>query len=88
MAFNKTEKSALLTVKGVGETVIGRLEQMGIDSIFKLAQANPQDIIEQAASLTGSTCWKNSPHAKAAITNAVDFANKQLQKRSDLNIID
>ena len=88
MAFNKTEKSALLTVKGVGETVIGRLEQMGIDSIFKLAQANPQDIIEQAASLTGSTCWKNSPQAKAAITNAVDFANKQLQERSDLNITD
>ena len=88
MAFNKTEQSALLTVKGVGETVIGRLEQMGIDSISKLAQANPQDIIEQAASLTGSTCWKNSPQAKAAITNAVDFANKQLQERSDLNITD
>ena len=45
MAFNKTEKSALLTVKGVGETVIGRLEQMGIDSISKLAQANPQEIL-------------------------------------------
>lgn len=88
MAFNKTERSALLTVKGVGETVIGRLEQIGIDSISKLAQANPQHIIEQAASLTGSTCWKNSPQAKAAITNAVDFANKQLQKRSDLNITD
>lgn len=80
MAFTKTEKAALLTVKGVGEKVIMRLEQMGIDSLDKLALANPQDITEQAASLVGSSCWKNSPQAKAAITMAVDFARGKIQK--------
>ena len=80
MAFTETEKAALLTVKGVGEKVIRRLEQMGIDSLDKLALANPQDITEQAASLVGSSCWKNSPQAKAAITMAVDFARGKIQK--------
>lgn len=80
MAFTETEKAALLTVKGVGEKVIMRLEQMGIDSLDKLALANPQDITGQAASLVGSSCWKNSPQAKAAITMAVDFARGKIQK--------
>ena len=80
MAFTETEKAALLTVKGVGEKVIMRLEQMGIDSLDKLALANPQDITEQAASLVGSSCWKNIPQAKAAVTMAVDFARGKIQK--------
>lgn len=74
MAFSANEKAALLTVKGVGEKVIMRLEQMGIDSLDKLAQADPQDITAQAAALVGSNCWKNSPQAKTAITMAVVFA--------------
>lgn len=32
MAFTKEEKQSLLALKGVGETVIKRLEQIGIDS--------------------------------------------------------
>ncbi|MCO6513891.1 MAG: helix-hairpin-helix domain-containing protein [Snodgrassella sp.] len=76
------KKPGLLTVKGVGEKVILRLEQMGIDSLAKLAQANPQDITEQAASLVGSSCWKNSPQAKAAISMAVDFARRNIENLS------
>ncbi|PIT11285.1 hypothetical protein BHC46_03105 [Snodgrassella alvi] len=60
MAFNVTDKAALLTVKGGGEKVILRLEQMGIDSLAKLAQANLQDITGRVASLVGSSCKKNS----------------------------
>ncbi|MCO6506767.1 MAG: helix-hairpin-helix domain-containing protein [Snodgrassella sp.] len=82
MAFNATGKAGLLTVKGVGEKVILRLEQMGIDSLAKLAQANPQDITEQAASLVGSSCWKNSPQAKAAISMVVDFARRNIANQS------
>lgn len=58
MAFNVTDKAALLTVKGGGEKVILRLEQMGIDLLAKLAQANLQDITEQAASLIGTVAGK------------------------------
>ncbi|WP_239364445.1 helix-hairpin-helix domain-containing protein [Snodgrassella communis] len=76
------KKPGLLTVKGVGEKVILRLEQMGIDSLAKLAQTNPQDITEQAASLVGSSCWKNSPQAKAAISMSVDFARRNIANQS------
>ena len=74
MPFSQTEHSALLTLKGVGPTVIARLEQMGIDSLALLSQANTSDILAQASAVTGSTCWKNSPQARAAINTAIEFA--------------
>ena len=79
MPFSDTERSALLTVKGVGNTVIQRLEQMGIDSLFILSTANAEDITSQAAAMLNATCWKNSPQAKAAINNAIQFAKVYCQ---------
>lgn len=72
--FPVDERDALLALKGVGPTVVQRLEQMGIASLRQLAAAEPSDIVAGAAGLTGSTCWKNSPQARAAIQSAVDFA--------------
>ena len=74
MAFSPTECTALLALKGVGPTVITRLEQMGIDSLAELGRSDVTDILAQASAALGSTCWKNSPQARAAITAAVDLA--------------
>lgn len=74
MPFPQTEHNALLALKGVGPTVIARLEQMGIDSLAVLSQASTSDILAQASAVTGSTCWKNSPQARAAINTAIEFA--------------
>ncbi|MBG8561095.1 MULTISPECIES: hypothetical protein [Pseudomonas] len=74
MAFSPTERTALLALKGVGPTVITRLEQMGIDSLAELGRSDVTDILAQASAALGSTCWKNSPQARAAITAAVDLA--------------
>lgn len=74
MAFSPTERTALLALKGVGPTVITRLEQMGIDSLAELGRSDITDILAQASAALGSTCWKNSPQARAAITAAVDLA--------------
>ena len=74
MPFPHEERQALLSVKGVGPTVLARLEQMGIHSLALLAAANTQDIVQTAAALVGSSCWKNSPQARAAIQAAIDFA--------------
>ncbi|WP_278929500.1 helix-hairpin-helix domain-containing protein [Pseudomonas qingdaonensis] len=74
MAFSPTELTALLALKGVGPTVITRLEQMGIDSLAELGRSDVTDILAQASAALGSTCWKNSPQARAAITAAVDLA--------------
>lgn len=74
MAFAPDERTALLALKGVGPTVITRLEQMGIDSLAQLSQADVSDILAQASAALGSTCWKNSPQARAAISAAVQLA--------------
>lgn len=77
MPFTETQTASLLAVKGVGKTVLQRLQQMGLDDVAKLAAANPADMLRQGALLTGSSCWKNSPQAKAAITAAVAWAQAQ-----------
>ncbi len=75
--FSADERDALLALKGVGPTVVQRLEQMGIASLRQLAATEPSAIVAGAAGLTGSTCWKNSPQARAAIQSAVDFARSR-----------
>ncbi|BAV77339.1 RecA/RadA recombinase [Pseudomonas chlororaphis subsp. aurantiaca] len=74
MPFSLEERQALLKVKGVGETVVARLEQLGIDSLAQLARADALDIVTQASALVGSSCWKNSPQARAAIQAAIALA--------------
>lgn len=74
MPFTVEERQALLKVKGVGATVISRLEQIGIDSLDQLARADALEIVTQASALVGSSCWKNSPQARAAIQAAIAMA--------------
>jgi predicted RecB family nuclease len=71
MAFSAVEKNALLSVKGVGPTVIKRFEEIGIDSFEKLAAQDAKTIAEMVASMLKTTCWKNSPQALAAIEGAI-----------------
>jgi len=76
--FHKTERAALLKVKGVGETVIKRFEEIGIDTFEQLAKYNSSEIAEKVASMLRTTCWKNSPQAKAAINAAIEKAKNGL----------
>jgi nucleotidyltransferase/DNA polymerase involved in DNA repair len=72
MPFLLEDRQILLAVKGVGPTVIQRLEAMGFQSLQQLADGDATEILAQGASLTGSSCWKNSPQAKAAIEGAIN----------------
>ncbi|MDD2926542.1 TfoX/Sxy family protein [Rhodoferax sp.] len=74
MPFSESDRKVLLAVKGVGPTVVKRLEQLGYASLAQLSQADARDIVVRAASLLGSTCWKNSPQANAAIAEAITAA--------------
>jgi predicted RecB family nuclease len=82
MPFSISERQTLLAVKGVGPTVVARLEQMGIENLAHLAKANALDIVSNAAKLLGSTCWKNSPQARAAIQSAAAQAAQSTQPAS------
>ena len=75
--FSTEERDALLALKGVGPTVVQRQEQMGIASLHQLAASESSEIVGSAAGLTGSSCWKNSPQARAAIQAAIDLARSR-----------
>lgn len=76
MAFSKEEKKELLKVKGVGETVVKRLEQIGITSMELLAKSTVEEVTEIVADVLQTTCWKNSPQSKNAINGAIECAKK------------
>ena len=78
MKFSEPEKEALLAVKGVGPTVVKRFEEIGISSLAELATYNADDIAERVAQMLRTTCWKNSPQAKAAINAAIERAKAGL----------
>lgn len=84
MAFPSDQRQQLLAVKGVGSTVVDRLEKIGFDSLDALAEANVDGIVAQIAAMVGTTCWKNSPQARATIAGAIAEAMRarDVQQRS------
>ncbi|MBV4507363.1 MULTISPECIES: helix-hairpin-helix domain-containing protein [Pseudomonas] len=78
MAFSADERAVLLAVKGVGPTVVQRLEQLGYGSLARLAEADALQIVTEAAGLVGSSCWRNSPQARGAIQAAIARAREHL----------
>ncbi|MDX5976882.1 helix-hairpin-helix domain-containing protein [Vreelandella alkaliphila] len=76
MAFSDAERDALLSVKGVGPTALKRFEEIGIDSFTELAARQVDEIAEMVAAMLHTTCWKNSPQAKAAISAAITKAQE------------
>lgn len=80
MSFSLRERNILLAVKGVGPTVVKRLEEMGYNNLEKLASADMLEIVSHGAAMTGSTCWKNSPMAKAAVSGAIAAAQKAVSE--------
>ena len=78
MPFSDEEAQSLLAVKGIGKTVLQRLQQMSLDDVATLAAADLDDVLEQGTKLTGSTCWKNSPQAKGAVSAAITWAKQKI----------
>ncbi|KAF1068754.1 MAG: hypothetical protein GAK45_01276 [Pseudomonas citronellolis] len=76
MAFSKDERDALLALSGVGPTVLKRLEEMGLDNFSRLSESDAESILRAGAALTGSSCWKNSPQARAAIAAVLQRAGQ------------
>lgn len=74
MAFSADERAILLAVKGVGPTVVQRLEQVGIEDLAALARQDAGAVCAAASALVGSTCWRNSPQARGAIAAAIETA--------------
>lgn len=76
MPFSEHERAQLLALKGVGSTVIQRLQDMGFASLAELRGVSADDILQAGAQLTASTCWKNSPQARAAVEAILELARR------------
>ena len=77
MSFSQHERQLLLALKGVGPTVIARLEQIGFSSLRQLAGQQAAAITWQVAQAIGSSCWHNSPQARQAIAQIIALAQEQ-----------
>lgn len=73
--FPAAECEPLLALKGVGPTVVRRLEQTGHAPLATLAGTDPHEIVWRIDALFTSSCWRNSPQALRAITAVVGWAN-------------
>ena len=78
MPFTDEEVQSLLAVKGIGKTVLQRLQQIGLDDVATLAAADLDDVLEQGAQLTGLNLLENSPQAKAAVSAAITWAKQKI----------
>lgn len=76
MGFSATEREKMLTLKGVGATVVARLEQIGFSSLSQLTGEDPAVVTKQISQIMGSTCWHNSPQARGAIQAVIELAQK------------
>jgi hypothetical protein len=72
--FSPQEKVKMLALKGVGITVVSRLEQLGYSSLAQLAGQDPAFITKLISDMIGSTCWHNSPMARRSIQAVIDLA--------------
>lgn len=76
MGFSQVETEQLLAIKGVGPTVVKRLEAIGFSSLADLAGVEPAAINRTVAQMLNASCWANSPLARQAIVSVVELANR------------
>ncbi|MFB9884957.1 hypothetical protein [Balneatrix alpica] len=79
MGFSVHEKEKMIALKGVGATVVARLEQIGFSSLSQLAEEDPADVTKQISQMMGSTCWHNSPQARGAIQAIITLAQESVE---------
>lgn len=75
-AFSDDERAAMRAIKGVGPTVIARLEALGFHRLAQLADEDAAVVTQRIARQLGTTCWRNSPQARAAIQAVIDLARR------------
>lgn len=71
--FPQHERRLLLSTRGLGEVVIGRLETAGIDSLGALRALGPERVLEQV----GQGAWRNRRRALARALAAAAHTHEE-----------
>lgn len=74
MPFNQDERQRLLALKGVGPTVVARLEQAGFDVLAQLAPLEAEELASLIGGMLGSRCWQTSPMARNSLRAVIRLA--------------
>ena len=70
--FPMHERRLLLSTRGIGETVVHRLEAAGFASLQALCEAGAARVTEQVLAQVGEQAWRNRRRAiERAIADAV-----------------
>jgi hypothetical protein len=77
MGFSTKDKTQMLALKGVGNTVIMRLEQLGFSKLEQFKGLTAGDITKNVSEMLDATCWHNSPQARAAIQAVIGLAEEK-----------
>lgn len=77
MPFPEIEKQAMLQLKGVGPTVIRRLEEAGYQTLAELAAEEAIALCRRIGQMLHSSCWGNSPQAHASLAAIIALAQQQ-----------
>jgi spore coat protein CotF len=82
--FSKTEQDTLLAVKGIGPTVVRRLEEIGLISLEQLSKAEMLDVVAHGATMMSTSCWKNSPQLRAVLSGAINAAQNAASGNTEI----
>jgi hypothetical protein len=77
MGFSTQDKTRLLALRGVGNTVVTRLEQLGFSKLEQFKGLTATDITKNVSEMLDATCWHNSPQARAAIQAVIGLAERR-----------
>lgn len=78
MALSAHQIAECLQLPYVGQTVLQRLQEVGLDDVALLNEQSAETVLLLISEHLHSSCWRNSPQAKQAIANILAWA-KQYQ---------
>lgn len=74
--FTEAERALLLEGKGIGPTVLRRIEEAGITRLDALAEWSAGTLCDLISRTLAAPCWRNSPQARQAIETAIGIARE------------
>lgn len=72
-SFSPQERRLLLSMPGIGATVVGRLEAAGFASLRALREAGSAGVTERVLAVVGQAAWLNR---RRAIERAIRVSNE------------
>ena len=76
--FPDHERRQLLVQRGIGPTVLARLEEAGIASIHALRRLGVPQVVHQVCGDQGNPAWGNRQRALVRAVEALDFPSPSL----------